>query len=156
MQVIGVDHTSYTVSNLERSLEFYTRLLGLELLWQREIDTPYFCEILGFPNCLVRAAHLRIPGSQHKVELFEYVQPIGQKADVRTLNVGSSHLSLLVEDLHAAYAELKARGVEFRSPPVEITAGVNRGGWAVYLLDPDGITVELFQQPARETQREPD
>lgn len=150
MRVVGVDHTSYTVSNLERSLEFYTGLLGLELLWQREIDNPYFCEILGFPGCSVRAAHLRIPGSQHKVELFEYVQPLGQKADVRTQNVGSSHLSLVVEDLHSAYAELKARGVEFRSPPVEITAGVNRGGWAVYLLDPDGITVELFQKPGRE------
>ena len=49
----------------------------------------------------------------------------------------------------AAYEELKARGVEFRSPPVEITAGANQGGWGVYLLDPDGITVELFQRPGK-------
>jgi catechol 2,3-dioxygenase-like lactoylglutathione lyase family enzyme len=69
------------------------------------------------------------------------------KADVRTMNVGSSHISLVVEDLQSAYAELDARGAEFRSPPVEITAGANQGGWGVYLLDPDGITVELFQRP---------
>ena len=149
MQIIGADHTSYTVSDLDRSLAFYTGLLGLEILWQRVIENPYFCEIIGFPGCSVRGAHLRIPGSDHHIELFEYMQPGGAKADVRTMNVGSSHVSLVVEDLVAAYEELKARGAEFRSPPVEITAGANQGGWGVYLLDPDGITVELFQRPGK-------
>lgn len=147
MKIIGADHTSYTVSDLDRSLTFYRDVLGLELLWQRDIDNPYFCEIIGFPGCSVRAAHLRIPGSDHRVELFEYLQPSGQRADVRTMNVGSSHISLLVDDLPAAYAELVSAGVEFRSPPIEITHGANQGGWGVYLLDPDGITVELFQRP---------
>jgi catechol 2,3-dioxygenase-like lactoylglutathione lyase family enzyme len=35
MKIIGADHTSYTVSNLERSLEFYVDLLGFDVLWQR-------------------------------------------------------------------------------------------------------------------------
>jgi len=147
MKIIGADHTSYTVSDLDRSLAFYTGILGLEILWERVIENPYFCEIIGFPSCSVRGAHLRIPGSEHHIELFEYVQPGGSKADVRTMNVGSSHVSLVVEDLQSAYDELNSRGVEFRSPPVEITAGANQGGWGVYLLDPDGITVELFQRP---------
>jgi lactoylglutathione lyase len=147
MKIIGADHTSYTISDLDRSLAFYQNVLGLELLWQRDIDNPYFCEIIGFPNCFVRAAHLRIPGSEHHIELLQYMQPAGEKADVRTMNVGSSHISLVVEDLPAAYAELKKAGVVFRSPPVEITTGANQGGWGVYLLDPDGITVELFQRP---------
>ncbi len=147
MNIIGADHTSYTVSDLDRSLAFYNGVLGLGILWQREIDNPYFCEIIGFPGCSVRGAHLLIPGSDHHIELFEYMEPGGSKADVRTMNVGSSHVSLVVEDLPSAYEELKASGVEFRSPPVEITAGANQGGWGVYLLDPDGITVELFQKP---------
>ncbi|MGW8249842.1 MAG: VOC family protein [Anaerolineales bacterium] len=147
MKITGADHTSYTISDLDRSLAFYRDVLGLELLWQRDIDNAYFCEIIGFPGCSVRAAHLRIPGSDHRIELFEYLQPTGQKADVRTMNVGSSHISLLVDDLPAVYEELAAMGVEFRSPPVEITHGANKGGWGVYLLDPDGITVELFQRP---------
>ena len=147
MKISGVDHTSYTISNLERSLAFYVGLLGCEILWQREITNEYFRDIVGFPDCIVKAAHLRIPGSDHHIELFEYVQPQGSKADVRTNNVGSSHISFLVDDLPAAYHELKARGVQFRSTPVEITAGANKGGWGIYLLDPDGITVELFQVP---------
>ncbi len=148
MKITGADHTSYTVSNLERSLAFYVGVLGCEPLWQREITNAYFGEIVGFSGCVVKAAHLRIPGSEHRIELFEYVQPAGSRLDVRTNNVGSSHISFVVEDLQVAYADLKALGVQFRSPPVEITAGANKGGWGVYLLDPDGITVELFQPPA--------
>ena len=147
MKVTGVHHTSYTVSNLERSLEFYAGLLGCEELWRREITDQYFRDIVGFSDCEVKAAHLSIPGSGHVIELFEYVTPRGRPADIRTNNPGSSHLSFFVEDLPAAYEDLKARGVQFRSPPVEIDAGVNKGGYALYMLDPDGITVELFQPP---------
>lgn len=148
MKITGIDHTSYTVSSLERSLEFYAGLLGFELLWQREITNQYFRDIVAMPDCVVKAAHLRIPGSMQKLELFEYTTPRGVPADVRTNNPGSSHVSLCVDDLPAAYAELKAKGVRFRSAPVAIDTGANEGGYSLYMLDPDGITVELFQ-PSR-------
>jgi catechol 2,3-dioxygenase-like lactoylglutathione lyase family enzyme len=146
MKITGADHTSFTVANLERSLEFYVGLLGLQLSWRREITNRYFREIVGFPDCVVKAAHLRIPGTDHKLELFEYVSPRGVPADVRTNNPGSSHISLYVENLQAAYEELKSKGVRFRSPPVGIDAGANKGSKSLYLLDPDGITVELFEK----------
>src|SRR3990172_3065467 len=147
MNITGVDHTSYTVSNLGRSLEFYVDILGCQVLWQRVIENEYFREIVGFPGCVVKAAHLSVSGSEHHIELFEYVSPPGQVGDLRTNNVGVSHISFCVEDLPAAYEELSAKGVQFRSPPVLITAGANKGGWGVYLQDPDGITMELFQPP---------
>ena len=60
--------------------------------------------------------------------------------------MGASHLCFVVDDLAEVYAGLRERGVEsFVSPPVEVDTGVNRGGAALYLRDPDGITVELFQ-----------
>jgi lactoylglutathione lyase len=149
MPIIGVDHTSFTVSNLERSLEFYVGLLGFEIAWQREITDQYFRDIVALPDCVVKAVHLRLPGSSHKLELFEYTQPHGTPADVRSQNPGSAHVSYLVDDLPAMYEALQQKGVTFRSPPVVIDHGANRGGCALYMLDPDGITVELFQ-PAPE------
>ncbi len=146
MKITGADHTSFTVTNLERSLEFYLGLLGLQLSWRREITDRYFRDIVGFPDCVVKAAHLRIPGTSHKLELFEYVSPRGVPADIRTNNTGSAHISLYVENLQAAYEELKSKGVIFRSPPIEIDAGANKGSTSLYLLDPDGITVELFEK----------
>jgi catechol 2,3-dioxygenase-like lactoylglutathione lyase family enzyme len=149
MRITGVHHTSFTVSDLERSIEFYQGVLGCEVLWQREITEKYFRDIVGFPECRVRAVHLRIPGSAHVLELFEYVTPRGTPADVRTNNPGSAHISLLVNDLEAMYDQLVSKGVRFRSAPVPIDFGANKGGRGVYLVDPDGITVELFQPPER-------
>lgn len=152
MKIIGAHHTSYTVSNLERSLDFYVGLLGCEVLWQRENRNQYFRDIVGYPDSVAKMAMLSIPGSGHAIELIEYVVPRGISADVRTKNVGSSHIAFLVDDLQAAYEELCAAGVTFRSPPVEITAGANQGAWAVYMTDPDGITMEFFQPLKRETE----
>jgi catechol 2,3-dioxygenase-like lactoylglutathione lyase family enzyme len=149
MKIIGADHTSYTVANLERSLEFYVGLLGCELLWQRENSDQYFRDIVGFPDCVVKLAHVRIPGSTHKLELVEYVTPPGVPADVRTNNPGSSHVAFLVDDLWEVYEELSSKGVKFRSLPIEITTGANKGGWGIYMADPDGITMELFQSANR-------
>lgn len=147
MKIIGAEHTSYTVSNLERSLEFYVGLLGCELLWQRVNSSQYLSDVTGFSNCTIKQAYLRIPGSETRLELFEYVTPQGTPADIRTNNTGSSHMAFLVDDLPAAYEELKAKGVRFRSPPVPIDSGANKGGYDTYMLDPDGITMELFQPP---------
>lgn len=153
MKITGAHHTSYTVSNLERSLDFYVGLLGCEVIWQRENRDQYFRDIVGHPDGVAKMAMLRVPGSTHAIELIEYVVPRGVSADVRTKNVGSSHMAFFVKDLHRAYEELSAAGVKFRSPPVEITAGANRGARAVYMTDPDGITMELFQPPQVEMVR---
>ena len=99
---------------------------------------------------MVRGAFLAIPGSTHRLELYEYIQPRGTPADVRTNNPGSVHLCLYVDDAREVFATLSARGVKFRSPPIDLDAGPNVGGVSMYMVDPDGITIELFQPKRRE------
>jgi catechol 2,3-dioxygenase-like lactoylglutathione lyase family enzyme len=55
----------------------------------------------------------------------------------------------MVTDIDATYADLKARGVRFKSAPVPITHGRNAGAKGVYFLDPDDITLELIQPALR-------
>ena len=69
----------------------------------------------------------------------------GPPGSPETNQAGSSHLCLLVDDLVASYEELRSRDVRFRSEPVTITAGPNKGGLVVYMYDPDGYVLELFQ-----------
>ena len=149
MKVAGAAHTSYTVSDLERSKRFYCGLLGCEVLWEREVVESYFRAIVGFPDCVVKAAQLRIPGSDHVLELFEYAHPRGGPAVPPVNRPGSSHIAFLVDDIHAACEELGERGVVVRSDPVEVDYGANEGAWGVYIEDPDGIPMELFQLPPR-------
>jgi catechol 2,3-dioxygenase-like lactoylglutathione lyase family enzyme len=145
--VIGAHHTSFTVADLGRSLEFFRDRLGLELVAAREIGDDYFARIVGLPGCRVKAALLRVPGSAHHVELFEYLAPPGQPCRPRPCDPGSAHLSLLVDDLNALCARLSSAGVGFVSEPVRIDAGPNAGGYGVYLRDPNGVLIELFQPP---------
>ena len=148
--IVGAHHTSFMVANLERSLAFFRDVLGLEVLGSREIRDDYFGQIVGLPGSVVRAALIRIPGGHH-VELFEYVQPRGQSVAPQPCDPGSTHLALVTYDLPALYQKLKACGADFISTPVLITAGPNRGGYGVYLRDPNGILLELFQPPNGES-----
>src|SRR5438270_9522451 len=136
-RVVGIHHTSFTVTDVHRSVAFFRDALGLELLFVRDIREDYFDKIVGLPGCRVKAALLRMPGSNYHVELFEYVVPIGQAVLTRPCDPGSTHLSFLVDDLSALHAELQAKGASFISAPVAITAGPNRGAYAVYLRDPN-------------------
>ncbi len=119
----------------------------MELVYRRTIQTEYFAEIVGLPGCRVEVALFRIPGCQHHIELFQYLLPAGKKVETRPCDPGSTHLSLLVDDLPALYERLSATGVSFVSPPVLIASGPNQGGYGIYCRDPNGILLELFQQP---------
>ncbi len=147
--IIGAHHTSFTVANLDKSVAFFRDLLHLELVYTREIRDDYFGRIVGFPGCTVKAALLRIPNANHHVELFEYVSPPGQSYQPRPCDPGSSHISLLVDDLPALYKQLHSKGVTFVSEPIKLTAGPSQGGYGLYLRDPNGILIELFQPPPR-------
>jgi len=143
-----VHHTGFTVSSLDRSVAFYRDLLGCEVMATQEKERGYLAAIVGYPDAHVRMAHLRVPGGEHVIELFEYLAPEGNKADVAPRNVGAAHLCFIVYDLPGIYEQLRERGVDsFVSPPVEVDTGINRGGYALYFMDPDGITVELYQPP---------
>ena len=147
MKVDGTLHTGFSVVDLVESIDFYSRL-GCEVLWRRETTEQYFRDIVGIPDAVVQAAQLSIPGSSHIVELFQYA-PQNGRADLVPDTPGHMHLCFKVDDLHAAYAEFLAAGCRFVSPPVEVTAGVNTGGLGLYMFDPSGNQIELFQPPQR-------
>ena len=145
MNVSGTVHTGFSVLDLDESIEFYA-LLGCSVIWRRETTEKYFRDIVGLPDTVVQAAHLRVPGSEHVIELFEY-RPQNERADLTPNTPGHAHLCFRVDDLPAAYEELLTAGVRFLSAPVEITAGVNKGGYGLYMFDPSGNQLELFQVP---------
>jgi catechol 2,3-dioxygenase-like lactoylglutathione lyase family enzyme len=153
MPLSGIWHTSFTVSDLDRSLEFYCGLLGLEVMTRQEQQNEYTSRLVAFPDAHLKVAMLRIPGafagpSNHHLELVEYVHPRGEPTDVATNRAGAPHLAFVTEDIHADFARLKAAGVRFKADePIAIVAGINTGGFTVYLLDPDDITLELHQPP---------
>lgn len=152
IELTGVHHTSFTVSDMARSLAFYRDLLGLKVTVDRVSDTQYLRTVVGYPEAKLHLVYLELPsGSDHILELIQYLSPPGTKLDVATKNVGAGHLCFKIADIHQAYEYLKSNGVEFMSPPTLIDSGRNTGAYCCYMHDPDGITIELMQPPPRPT-----
>ncbi len=155
----GIWHVSFTVSNLERSIQWYTEVLGLEYLRGQIQENEYTGRLVGYENVRLNVAQLSVPGmplpprANHHVELIEYERPRGvSNLDLQTKNTGVGHWAFMVDDIHAEFNRMKALGVNFKAPaPVAIEHGVNKGGYAVYFTDPDGITFELLQPPPQQS-----
>jgi catechol 2,3-dioxygenase-like lactoylglutathione lyase family enzyme len=149
----GIWHVAFHVADIDRSIAFY-EALGMTLVHRQEQSNAYTSSLVGYPDAAIRVAQLALPGadpgvSRHHLELVEYVTPAPQSIPLERSTAGTAHLAFVVADIAADYGRLRDAGVVFVSPPNEITAGVNRGGFACYLLDPDGITLELVQPPLR-------
>jgi catechol 2,3-dioxygenase-like lactoylglutathione lyase family enzyme len=150
--VKAVWHFSFTVSNVERSVAFYRDILGMDLVHTQEQSNPYTRKLVGYPDAHLRVAQLKTPAStcspsSHMLELVEYVAPEGKKIDTGTCNVGTAHMAFVVDDIYTTYHAWSQQGVRFKSDPVAIEVGVNQGGYTVYFLDPDDITLEIIQPP---------
>ena len=142
-----IHHLGLTVSDIERSIEFYRDVLGMEVVGRRpSVKTDYVAQQTGYPDVELNVASFRISAaSQQTLEVVQYMSHAGEPSQPATNQPGTSHLCLLIDDLRAGYEDLTARGVRFKSEPVTITAGPNKGGLVVYFYDPDGYTIELFQ-----------
>jgi catechol 2,3-dioxygenase-like lactoylglutathione lyase family enzyme len=152
--LISYWHFSFTVANLERSIDFYTNVIGMKLVHTQEQQNEYTSRLVAYENAHLKVAQLSIEAmnqarSGHLLELVEYVNPRCEPTDTATCRPGSAHLAFQVEDIHADYERMKALGVRFKSPPNAITAGINKGGFTCYFLDPDDITLEIIQAPPR-------
>jgi catechol 2,3-dioxygenase-like lactoylglutathione lyase family enzyme len=146
VSAIGIYHCGLTVRDITQSIRFYTELIGLELAWRQESNTPYIERLTGVPGTHLLVAYLRPIGSEGPyLELLQYLAPPGAPVDTTPNNPGTGHVCFFVADLEATYARLRAADVEFVSPPNLITAGAHEGSKTVYCLDPDGIRVELFE-----------
>jgi len=138
-------HTGFTVRSLDRSLAFYCDVLGFELAFRWNPQAPYIGTLVGYPQVDLHGAIVWLPGTDICLELLEYRNIEQVPVDMRNGNVGNGHIAFNVDDLAAFWLVLQARGVASVSEPVTPTIGPNKGGKAIYLIDPDGFRVELIE-----------
>jgi catechol 2,3-dioxygenase-like lactoylglutathione lyase family enzyme len=146
-RIISADHTGITVSNLERSLAFWHDVLGFEFSHAAHQKGELAQEITGVTGAELKLAVLKAPGG-HKIELLEYLAPANRKpANLRSCDVGSVHVALLVNDLDTVLERIAASGWKAAGKPQTLSTGPNAGKRVVYARDPDGTTIELMQPP---------
>jgi diaminopimelate decarboxylase len=144
--VRGLDHVSVSCGDLDRSLGFYSELLGIPVMQRGEAEGDEVATITGV-EADVRFADLDL-GDGRVLELLEYTTPEARQSEARFFDPGSGHISLRVADAGATHAALVAAGVEVRAEPIELTEpGYWHGAKVFYSTDPDGVTVEIIERP---------
>lgn len=146
-------HIGVPVSNLERSVRWYEDVLGIAPSGMMISATnPAIGAVVEVENPSIRASFV-LAGDNVLLELIQYDAPLPKPLTGRNCDVGVMHLCFEVDDLGAAYRDMVERGVHVNADPVVlrdgdgIDAGQLAGTTLLYLRDPDGIQLELFQLP---------
>jgi catechol 2,3-dioxygenase-like lactoylglutathione lyase family enzyme len=140
-----------TVSDLDRSVAFFTEVLDFEKVGESELSGGELERLQGVFPARLRVARLRL-GSE-EIELSEYLAPSGRPlpADTRGNDLWFQHAAIVVSDMERAYARLrKHRVAHASSGPQRLPDwNPNAGGIeAFYFRDPDGHFLELIRFPA--------
>lgn len=122
-------HTMIRVGNLERSLDFYTRVLGMTLLRQKDFPTGEFT--LAFVGY----------GSEDDGAVIELTYNWGK--DKYDLGTGFGHIAIGTEDIYALTEKIRASGGKITREPGPMKHG---GSVIAFVEDPDGYKIELIQK----------
>lgn len=121
-------HTMFRVGNLERSIEFYTAVLGMKLLRQKDYPEGKFT--LAFVGY----------GDESDTTVIELTHNWG--TDSYDLGNGYGHIALGVDDIYATCDELKRRGGKVTREPGPMQHGTTV---IAFVEDPDGYKIELIE-----------
>ncbi len=122
-----IDHVEIVPSNLERTLNFYTEILGFKIQWRRKSERPPLEELV----------FIELGGTL--IELFSVKEPA--PVSTEQWQVGCRKIALEVENLDKAIEYLKTKGVEISQQPVSV--GTSK---SAEIKDPDGLSIELLQR----------
>ena len=138
-------HTGFVVADLEKSVTFYTEVLGMRIATRMEREGETINQILGFPNAHIKGAFLD-KDEGHQLELIQYISPPGRRASFERNDLGASHLAFFVEDLDRFYEETSQRGLRFINPPTPLRDDAGKLLRKIaYSQDPDGNWLEFIE-----------
>jgi len=127
IKVIKLLHTRMRVSNLDETIQFYTQVLGLEVVERK--TSPRGSQL----------AFLKVPNSDELIELTSFPPSGAVKVQEDLV-----HLAFQVESLDDTMAALAAQGVRVTDGPTKTSSGSR----FIFIDAPDGYEIELIERPA--------
>jgi lactoylglutathione lyase len=126
MKVKKLLHTRMRVSDLDQTIQFYTNVLGLEVLERK--TSPRGSQL----------AFLKVPNSDELIELTSFPPsgPVKVQEDL-------VHLAFQVESLDETITSLNAKGIKITDGPTQTSSGSR----FIFIDAPDGYEIELIERP---------
>jgi catechol 2,3-dioxygenase-like lactoylglutathione lyase family enzyme len=146
-----LDHIGITVPDLQEATTFFVDVLGCEYMYSlgpfRDDSGEWMRVHLNVhPRAVMNQLHFFRCGGAAVFEVFEYSAPDRNGLPPRNSDVGGHHVALYVDDLDAAVAYLRGRGVRVLGEPTA-SKGPSAGQRWMYFLAPWGMQFELVSYP---------
>ena len=125
-------HTSIRTSNIERSIDFYTRHLGLKLLSRKEI-----------PANNAEVAFLRDPDARGSILELTFYRDQKKFLQSHYENRLFDHLAFDVQDIYGTLTAMRKTGIVVTDEPFRLSPN---GPLIAFVEDPDGTLIELIQR----------
>ncbi|CAN5581523.1 VOC family protein [soil metagenome] len=150
-QVRAVESIGMTVDDMDRSVDFYTRVLDFKKISDDEIAGQQFEKLYGVFGLRARIVALKL--GNETIELTEFLTPRGKLVprDSRSNDRWFQHIAIVTTDMDRAYQRLRGNKVRHAStgPQRLPDSNPNAGGIkAFYFRDPDDHNVEVIYFPA--------
>jgi catechol 2,3-dioxygenase-like lactoylglutathione lyase family enzyme len=148
--VDGVDAIGITVSDMDRAVDFYSKVLTFEKVSDTEVAGESYEHLEGVFGLRIRVVRMRL--GDEFIELTEYLAPKGRPIpiDSRSNDRWFQHIAIIVSDMDKAYTWLRQNKVEHASSGPQRLPDWNKnaaGISAFYFKDPDDHPVEVLQFP---------
>lgn len=149
-KVLGVGAIGMTVSDLDRSVEFFTRVLDFRMVSETEFSREEYDRLTGIFGTRVRVARMQL--GEETIDLVEYLVPPGRPVPPGSASndLWFQHIAIVVRDMDTAYARLRRNRVKRISTEPQRIPDWNRaaaGIRAFYFRDPDNHALELISFP---------
>ncbi len=146
----AVDSIGITVSDLDRSVDFYTRVLHFQKVTEFEAAGDDWEHLTGVFGLRMRTARMRL--GDEFIELTEYLAPQGRPIpeDSRSNDRWFQHIAIITSDMKQAYQWLRQNHVRHASSGPQRLPDWNKnagGIEAFYFKDPDGHALEVLAFP---------
>ncbi len=148
--VKSVETVGMTVSDMDRSIEFFNKVLTFEKVSDAEVHGAEYEKLRGVFGLRMRVVRMKL--GAETVELTQYLAPEGRPipADWRNNDRAFQHIAIVVSDMDKAYAQLRSHKVRHASTGPQTIPASNKAAAeirAFYFKDADGHNLEIIYFP---------
>jgi catechol 2,3-dioxygenase-like lactoylglutathione lyase family enzyme len=150
LPVVAVESVGFTVSDMDRAIDFYSRVLDFQKVSEERRSGREFSHSKALRDAQARVVRMLL--GDEVLELTQYVKPAGRPfpASSRGNDRWFQHVAIITSNMDAAYARLRQNRVRHASSAPQTLPGWNKsaaGIRAFYFRDPDGHFLEVLQFP---------
>jgi catechol 2,3-dioxygenase-like lactoylglutathione lyase family enzyme len=139
------NHTSFTVTDMDRALRFWTEGLGFQAASVSPRAGNWQEAVTGVPGAELLVAHLYGHGTH--IEFIQYLSGAGASGPIEPNRETAAHVCFEVDNIETIWQGLMALGASSQGRIAAVASGPMNGLRAGYLRDPGGIVIELVEIP---------